>query len=422
MITNQDLLLLFRDMGLSLALGLLIGVERGWALRAAEPGSRVAGFRTFGLMGGLGGIGGILASHGHPWAIPALFSGAAAILVVGYALSSKLEHHVSATSAMAGLITVGLGTLATTGFPLPAAAMAVAVTFLLSLRHELHGWLMQLSELELESTLRFLLLAVVLLPLLPNQSMGPYGALNPFEIGLAVVLLSSLSFSGYWASKHFGPNTGVLMTAALGGMVSSTAVTLALARRSKEKAYEPSLIAAGILVGSLVMFARVALLASIVAAPLIPHLLPALVSAIIAGILAAGFFWRGLSHVSAPLEGQTSSNPLELRAALVFAGLLSLVMVASRWMLIHYGDQGLFAVSAITALIDVDSVTLSMGRLTSTEALPLLSHALLLAIAVNTIVKALIALFVAERRAGQLAALGFAIIFVAGSIGHIMRP
>jgi uncharacterized membrane protein (DUF4010 family) len=411
-------LIVYRDFALALAIGLLIGVERGWRQRAAEPGSRVAGIRTFGLIGAIGGAAGLM--QGQAWAIPAALLAVAIVMAVGYAAHVRDETHASATTAIAGVLTACIGALATAGHPLPAAAAGVVAALLLSLRDELHGWLKSLTAVELESTLRFLLIAVVILPVLPNRNLGPYNALNPFEIGLAVVLLSGLSFIGYWAIRRFGPRLGLMLTAGLGGLISSTGATYALSERSRAAAQPPTVIAAGILLASTIMFVRVIILAGVTAPSLSARLMPTMVAAALAGLICAAIYWRRRSddRDAKPLE---QGNPLALKPALLFAAFLTVVMVAARWAVDNYGESGLFAVAAFTALADVDSVVLSVGKLARTEQhYDVLNAAICLAVAINTLVKAGIAVTLAERRAGLLATGGFTAMLVCGGIAFML--
>lgn len=213
---------------LALAIGLLIGIERGWRGRSQADGQRVAGLRTFGLLGLLGGISGLLATGpGMPAALLFLAGGIGALLL-GYARMAASHGTLSITGTVVGLITMGLGVLAASGQEIVAVALAATVSLLLVMRSALHGWIKDLTETEILAIARFTLIALVILPLLPDQSYGPYDAWNPRQIWFVVVLVSGFSLAGYVAAKRLGATRGLLATAAAGAMVSSTAVTAAL--------------------------------------------------------------------------------------------------------------------------------------------------------------------------------------------------
>ena len=209
-------------LGLALLLGLLVGVQRGWSLRNEAAGSRFAGVRTFALFGLAGGMAAVTTAP----AIAAIVSGAAAILIlIGYAKSARAPDQLSGTTSLAALITLGCGYLASSGRSEMATVIAVAMTLVLALRHELHRWVAGLSDVEVGAIVRFALIALAILPLLPDQRFGPYDAWNPRQLWMVVVFVSGFSFLGYIAAKRFGASRGTLVMAATGAMVSSPSRT-----------------------------------------------------------------------------------------------------------------------------------------------------------------------------------------------------
>ena len=231
--------------GLALLLGLLVGIQRGWSLRNETAGSRFAGVRTFALFGLAGGIAGATGSQSP--AIAAIVAGAAAVLtLIGYAKTARAPEQLSGTSSLAALITLGCGYLAASGRSEMATVVAVAMTLVLALRTELHRWVSGLSDIEVGAIVRFALIALAILPLLPDQRFGPYDAWNPRQLWLVVVFVSGFSFLGYIAAKRFGASRGTLVMAATGAMVSSTAVTAALAMRVRDGEESESMAIAGI--------------------------------------------------------------------------------------------------------------------------------------------------------------------------------
>ena len=373
-----------------LAIGLLIGVERGWQHRAAQPGSRVAGLRTFALFGLIGGLAGF-AAHGSEmagWIISAvLVLAAAALVVIGY----RRDANASATTEAAALVTLALGWLAGHGWPVPALALGAITAFLLAQRQSLHGWLKGLSEADLQALVRFAVIAGALWPVLPDAQMGPWGSWNPQTLWLVVVVVCTISFAGYVAGRRLGAGQGqwgwgVLATAAVGAIYSSTAVTAALAQRLKPEPEAQTLLTAGIAVASLVMFARVGLLvgllvpfafidfAAIVAPAAGAALLLALLLARRAGTAAAG----------APPAG----NPFALLPAIGFALLVALVSLVAHWAQAQFGNRGVAITLAITGAMDVDAAIVALRALPPGTVAPALAGSILaLPVLLNTLLK-----------------------------------
>jgi uncharacterized membrane protein (DUF4010 family) len=245
----MDLENLLSRAGLAFGIGLLIGLERGWRTREAAPGSRTAGIRTFTITGLLGGIVGAIASPaGEP-----LSAGGAAVLSVGFAtyaaviaffcyVENRADAIFSATTPIAAMLTFALGAYAMIGNMWVAAAGGVAATTVLAAREELHDWVGTITWPELRSGLVLLAMTFIALPIVPSDPVGPFGGVNPHEVWLIAIVLASVSFLGYAAVKYYGQR-GVLPAAALGGLVSSTAVTIANARRAAAGEGAPSILA-----------------------------------------------------------------------------------------------------------------------------------------------------------------------------------
>lgn len=345
-------------LAVSLAIGLLIGIERGWRQRDEAPGSRVAGARTFGILGLLGGVAGLL-----PVALAlVVMIGGAATLLAGYVRQRQITVNVSATTILVGMLTLVLGYLATTGMAIPALAVAVAVTLLLSMRQQIHGWLKGLAEAEIQAIGRFGLLSAVILPLLPDAQYGPLDAWNPRRIWLVVVFVSGLSLAGYVATRRLGERAGLLATAFTGALVSSTAVTLALARRLKEGTADLSTATAGIAIASVVMLLRVTILATILAPFAAPALLRLLGPAMIVALLLAALAWRR-ARGGGEISDAKVGNPFDLRPAFVLAALVALIALAVRWAQLRFGDAGITAMLALAGFADVDAAVMALSTL-----------------------------------------------------------
>ncbi len=378
--------------GLAFALGLLVGIQRGWTLRARADGMRFAGIRTFSLMGLAGGIAGALYAHAQGPAT-VLLGATAGLIVIGYYRSSRIEGLADGTSGFAGLVTLASGFLAGSGEQLLATAIAVLMVLVLVMRSQLHHWLDHLTEQEIKAIARFAVIALVILPLLPNAHYGPFGAWNPRQLWIVVVMVSGFSFAGYFAAKLLGPSRGILATAAAGSMVSSTAVTASVASRMKQGDGDPAILAAAVSTASVVMFIRVLLLVGILA----PFALASFARLVAAGLLvsfaAAAWFLRTAPRSELhPREAVTVRNPFDLGPALLLTGLVMALTVAARWVLENYGDRGLAMVLAISGTVDVDSAIITMGGLPEGTLAPQLAGAVLaVPVILNTLFKASIA-------------------------------
>jgi uncharacterized membrane protein (DUF4010 family) len=387
------------SLGYALAIGLLIGLERGWRERDALAGTRVAGWRTFGLLGLLGGM----AAR-----VPLLVAAAGllvtgAILLVGYARQSQREDTRSATSSVAAILTLLLGLAAGLGFQVEALAAAAVVTLLLSARKDLHRWLLGMNEAEARSVARFALIALVLLPLLPDRAMGPASAWNPRQLGLVVVLASGLSFLGYVLARRTQEARGILVTAVCGAMVSSTAVTFALARRLNLGERSAGALIGGIVLASAVMFLRVLILSAL----LVPLALPRLLLLTLPALgLAAFLGWLGARGSSSDQVGSIElGNPLDLGAALGLALLFAIISLMVRLASDHFGALGIAGTLALTGLADVDAAVLALATLPAGSVAPdLLALVLAGPIILNTALKAGLTIVVAPNRNGARAA------------------
>lgn len=373
------------QMSLALAVGLLIGVERGWQERGSKEGSHVAGLRTFGLIGLLGGIWGILSSKLGEMLLGFSFLGMTALLVSAYILTRGRSEDRGITSLVAALITFSLGVMAVTGFENIAVACAVVTASLLSLKNRLHHWVETLEQQEIHAALKLLLISVVLLPVLPNQGYGPWQALNPYLLWWMVVLIASLSFAGYFSIKLAGARQGIMLTSMFGGLVSSTALTLYLSKLSREIKLQ-RVIAAGVIVAAATMFPRVMLEVAVINPELLKILWLPMSGMMVISYGYAYLLWRRNGEMS-KFEYEPK-NPFELGSAIRFGLLLTAIMLSAMAIRHWFGDAGLYALSGISGVIDVDAITLSIAKMTN-EALPLDvgGKAIILAVIVNTVVK-----------------------------------
>lgn len=396
MLDHLELLL---DFTTALAIGLLIGTERGWRERDLEDIRQAAGIRTFTLTGLLGGFSALLAGHfgGWAWAVMALLVGLLAI--AGYLADVRRSGDQGMTSEIALLATFLLGSLAVADSRLLAAGGGVVVALLLSLKESLHAALKHLNAKELSAAFKLLFISVVMLPVLPNQGYGPWQVFNPYASWWMVVLIAGLGFVAYVAVRLTGTRHGLLITALLGGLVSSTAMTLTLARMHHERRLQP-LLAAALLATSALMFPRVALEVGLVNPTLLPHLLPALLIATLAYAGGALFYWRRSRQEQGGAPGEPPlRNPFELGPALRFAALLALILFLVEASRRYLGDVGVYLVSLLSGMADVDAITLSLAsNAQGGVAGEVASRGIVIAVASNSLVKAALVALIGSRQ------------------------
>ncbi|MFG3452584.1 MgtC/SapB family protein [Stutzerimonas stutzeri] len=386
---------LLLNLATALGVGLLIGTERSWSGRD-NAGQELAGIRTFGLAGLFGGLAALSASHFGAAAWIAMFVVLALLTIAGYVIESRAYDDHGMTTEVALLLTFLLGSLAVAETRLLAASVAVVVALLLSLKARLHGALRKLSEAELSGALKLLFISVVLLPALPNEGYGPWQAFNPYTTWWMVVLIAGIGFAAYVAIRLLGTRHGLMVTALLGGIVSSTAMTITLARLNTEK-LRPAL-AAGLLATSALMFPRVLLEVGLINRALLPSLLAPMVTAGL--IYSAGALFYYLRAGQQPQSGAEPplKNPFELGPALRFAGLLVIILFLVEGAQRLLGDTGIYLVALLSGLTDVDAITLSLSNSARTDLSEMVAvRGIFLAALSNSLVKAGLILFIGGR-------------------------
>lgn len=387
----------FLRLGVALAIGLLVGLERGWREREAPTGGRTAGLRTFGIFGLLGGIFAILATQ---MAAPVVFAVALLAMAALFGLfqfhESRHDGSFSVTGVMAGIGVFGLGALAVIGDYQVAAAGGAALAAILASREILHASLRRLSWVELRSALVLAVMTTIILPILPDRTIDPWGGLNPWEIWFFTVLIATISFAGYIAVRVLEPRRGLMISALAGALVSSTAVTVALARMARSEDQVRALAGAAALAG-MVSILRVLTVVAILRHEVLPHVvLPALAAA---GVLMTSGLTL-LLRVDGTGQPQTMlRNPFELRALLVFAALFAGVSTASAALVGQFGASSLAATSAVSGVMDVDVAVLSALRLdAAVVGLPAIGVAVLVALAANAVGRLSLALLAGPLR------------------------
>ncbi|MBL8755066.1 MAG: MgtC/SapB family protein [Planctomycetes bacterium] len=403
-----------QDFGTALLLGALLGLER--EKRNVREGFGVAGLRSFVMLATLGATGGYLGVQlQQAWMLPATILAATGLVVAGYFAGLRVRpEQVGLTTELAALVTCLVGALATTGHREIAIGLGVVTATLLAYKQPLHAMVGRIGWDDVLVGLRLLLATFIVLPLLPDRAIDPWGAINLQKLWLLVLLISGLSLVGYIASRWLGPGRGIAVTATAGALASSTAVTLALTRQSRQEGAVPSQLAGGILLAWGVMFGRVLVAAAVVCPAMLPKLLPAFVAMASTSLLVGVLFLRAGRH-AVVAEGVPIKNPFSLVAAGKFAALFALVQLLLKLGQEHLPQSGIHAVAALAGLTDVDAITLSMAeraRLVAADT-DLAVTAIVVACASNTLVKAGIAIG-SGRGLGRLVALGTGLVCLAG--------
>ena len=424
----------FVSFTVALGAGLLIGLQREQSAAAEKrpEGGTSGGIRTFPIVSLAGGLTMLLAGQLSPWIFPAGFVIVMAPIVVAYVVEVKSGGDRGVTTEAAFAVTFLLGGMAlcsTLAIPpsqrlLGVGALAVTVATLLSLKQPLHALASRVSREDFYSTLKFLVLAVIILPLLPNREMGPLKVINPFSIGLLVVLLAGVGFVAYVAIRLLGPDQGMGVTGLVGGLLSSTAVTLTVSGRARKA---PTLAVPGalaIVLASTVMVFRMTLLLAAISRPLLVKSAGMLAAMAVAGAIASLVLFLKSRHVEAPQrEAVPFRNPFELGQAVKFGLAFVVVLFASKAATHYLGGAGAYLAAAVGGLADVDAVTLSVGRLAgSAVALEAARWALLIGAASNNLVKSTMSLILGGWPIGGRVLAGLMLPVAAGAAVALFLP
>ena len=338
--------------------GAAVGFERQWSGHADGPDARFAGIRTFTMLGALGGFSGWLWNAGVN--IPSAILLAGAVTVVAAAYVARSRHDIDGTTEVAALVVLSAGVLAGIGLITLASAIIALVTLLLIEKSRVHALVRHIDDVGMRSAARFAVMALVILPLLPEGPYGPFGGVRPRELWVLALFFSGLSFAGYVARRIVGPGRGFLVTGLLGGLVSSTNVTLTFARSSRAMNGMDKELALGTIAANAVLYPRV-LIATVILNPMV---LRPLASYLVAPALVAALLVVAGVRRSPPSGAPDLPlrNPLQLAAALQMVLVFQVVLVAVRLLRSVWGDTGVFSSAAVLGLMDVDALTLSMTR------------------------------------------------------------
>lgn len=359
--TSVDLTSTFSSLGIAVGLGLLVGLQR------EQVATQLAGLRTFALITVLGTICGFLATSFGGWVIASGFLALTGALMTGHVaelIGEKVESGV--TTEVAALAMFGLGAYLVVGHREAAIVIGAGIAILLHFKGQLHGIAARLGQ-DSKSIMQFALISMVILPILPNRSYGPYDVLNPRQIWLMVVLIVGIGLGGYIAYKFFGQKTGQLLAGLLGGIISSTATTVSYSRRTAKHELADAPAAIVILLASSISCALVLVEIAVVAPGFLrTALAPLFILVATLGVSSAPWwFLRGKDSTAMPAQG----NPSELKGALYFAVLYTVILFAIAAVKDTYGARGLYVVAAASGLVEVHALALSTSLLVETGRL-----------------------------------------------------
>ncbi|NLI79781.1 MAG: MgtC/SapB family protein [Candidatus Riflebacteria bacterium] len=426
----------------ALGIGVLVGLERSVfndpaadfeaKPRPAEDDPRppagteeANGVRTYAMLS-LVGFAGAVANDLVPFAGPVVLAGLVALVLLLYRQTMAVNPGMTTEAAAIG--TAALGALCH-GQPQLAAVLGVTLTAILSSKHFTHSLVRKMRRIEVTDTLKFLVIVLIVVPLLPNRTLDPLGAVNPYKIGFLVVLISGISFTGYFLTRILGAQKGLGLTGVLGGLTSSTAVTAAMAAESREAPHLKSICAFSTVIANATSFGRVLIMVTILDTALAGRLAWSIGAMAVVAVIAAAVLWVSASREqvtgTTEREGQVKlKNPFSLGPALKFAAFFVVIIVVSKVAKNRLGDAGLYLAAALSGLADVDAITMSVAEQTGAAALEPGVGVLAITIAVvsNAVVKTLMALTTGSREFGRLVALSLGLAVAAGLTVAALMP
>ena len=415
------------QIGAAVLLSGLVGLEREQKYQLSKRG-HFAGFRTFALIGMFGALSYILAQP-YPILFYIMASGMFLFIIVSYFVTAGIRKGgVGITSEMATVIMYFVGIICAMEMYVLATSIALITLAFLHFKIPLHKWAKSVQDAEILSTIQFAIIAFVVLPILPNQGYGPYEIFNPYVIWLMVVLISGISFLSYVTIKVLGPKKGIGVSGFLGGLISSTALTLSFSGESKKN---PNIVypyVFSVIVATIAMFFRVLVAVAIIDKDLLVQIAVPVLSMGLAGVACAWHFWRkkdsGKGEVSESIKHQSFKlkSPFSLIPALKFTLLFGIILFLSRFMTDIYGDKGLYLTSFFSGIIDVDATVISAANLAnSTLAIAVASMAIMIAVATNTLIKGGIFMFFGNKKVAIRLIESFLIMVVCGGVAMILE-
>ena len=411
---GNNLYLLF---GLSLGLGLLVGLQREYA------SSKTAGIRTFPLITLTGTIRGLLSKELDGWILVAGFLGVISLLIIGsFQKSGNKEEGGGITTEAAVLLMFSLGAYLVFGEPIVAVVLTGVTTVLLHFKTSLHGLVSKFGEQDLRAVMQFVLISMVILPVLPNTTYDVYRVINLRDIWLMVVLIVAISLSGYFAYKIFGDRVGALLGGGLGGLISSTATTVSYSKMVARNITAGKLAALVIITASTISLVRVLIEIRIVSPAFFTSLLFPLAAELVVMIILTGVL--SLRQENGAFKMQEQKNPAELKSAIIFGLLYTVISFLSAAAKDKFGNEGLYVVSVLSGLTDMDAITLSTAKMTEQKSIEasLGWRLILIAFLSNLVFKGGVAMVMGGKELGKTIAILFGIGIVTGLAILFMWP
>ena len=400
----------------ALGLGLLLGIERE---RKRDAELFFGGVRTFALIALLGAVGAFMErALNQGWLIIAAFVALSALVIVSYATTAA-RGELGITTQISAMLAFIVGALCGWQHVGVASVATVVCLLLLTFKDFLHRLARRVELADIEATLTFAVISVIILPLLPNQNFGPppLDVINPYKIWLMVVLIAGLNFLGYVLVKVLGNEHGLALTGILGGLVSSTAVTLSFSQRSRREPEMSSAFVLAIVIAWTIMFLRVVIMVGIINRALAASLAVALGCMALAGLLVCLALWRRRAHETGVVTA--GANPFELGEAIKFGLLFGIVTIVAKAAEVYLGATGLYLAGAVAGATDVDAIALSMAnRATTTpESIKIAAYTIVIAVISNTLVKAGMVAFMGAPAMRRTIVLVTLILFLAAAVG-----
>jgi uncharacterized membrane protein (DUF4010 family) len=399
------------NVGVAVLGGLAVGIERQWSGKAQGPRARFAGVRTFTLLGLVAGLSGWLWTVGLTGLSIVLLAGLSALVVIAYQAASRTD--VEGTTEVAAFVVLAAGVLSGAGLRQVASAIIAVTVLLLVEKKQLHRIVGKLDQIEVRAGARFAVMAAVILPLLPPGPFDLLGGIRPRLLWALVLFFSGLSFVGYLARRSGLGSRGYALAGTLGGIYSSTSVTLTFARLSRQHPKEARSLAAGALGANVMLLPRVLVAAAVLAPALTRTLWPAFVAPAAIGVALALY---GLRQRGRPGQVERTQNPLQIGAALQMAALFQGVLWLSTIAKKYFGQAGLYGTAAVLGLVDMDALTISMAQqATGGTETTLAARAIVVGILSNTVVKLAITLFIGRGLFRALTGIG--LVLMGGALG-----
>lgn len=404
LLESEDLFIILQKLAVAILVGLLIGLEREHS--KARDEKIFAGIRTFPLISIIGFLSALISEFTSFWVFIVLFISHSILVTAAYIFSAK-EGNRGGTSETTAILVYLLGALVFWNFIILAATIAIIIVLFLSTKFQLHSFVGKISKEDIYATVKLGIITIIILPLLPDGTIGPLDVLNPRLIWYMVIFISGISFIGYVLIKVFGKNKGIPLTALMGGLVSSTAVAVSLSRKSKRNISLSDDFANGIVIASTIMYPRILITVAVLNVSLLSSLwLPVLILTA-TGITVSYFFYKKDER----MEGEHINlrNPFKLKSALLFGLLFAVVIFASKAAQIYLGTGGIYAASTLAGLTSVDAIILSLAKLPGISEKTAAS-AILIASISNTIVKAAVAVLMGSKELRKNTLIGLGIL------------